>query len=107
NLLIHRAICTDELVADESREEVMDQGPLVVPPSEPARGLEHPFLTHALCSHVLDDLVVELDDGLVELDDDQVLVVAFVADNRLAITVPRYVQDIVDIRLQQQPVWVV
>ena len=102
DLLVHRAGRTDELVADESREEVMDDGPLVVPARQPAGGLEHPFLTHALRPGVIDELVVELDDGLVELDDDQVLVVARVRDDRPAVAVTRHVQDTVDVRLQQQ-----
>src|SRR4029450_12231801 len=54
DFLVYRAARPDELVADESREEVVDHGPLVVPTGQPARGLEHPFLTHALISGVLD-----------------------------------------------------
>ena len=45
---------------------------------------------------------MELGDGLVELDDDQVLVVACVADDCLAVAVARHVLDTVDIRRQQQ-----
>ena len=80
----------------------MDHGPLVVPPGQPAGGLEDPFLPHALRSRVIDDPVVELGDGLVELDDDQVLVVARFRDDRPAVAVTRHVLDTVDVRRHQQ-----
>ena len=102
DLLVHRAGRTNEPLADEAREEVVDDGPLVVPARQPARGLEHPFLTHALRPCVIDELVVELDDRLMELDDDQVLVVARVADDGPAIAVTGHVHDTVDVRRQKQ-----
>ncbi len=80
----------------------MDHGPLVVPPGEPARGLEHPFATDALRPGVIDDPVVELGDGLVQLDDDQVLVVARFRDDRPAVAVTRHVLDTIDVRRHQQ-----
>ena len=80
----------------------MDHGPLVVPPGQPARGLEHPFATDALRPRVIDDPVVELGDGLVQLDDDQVLVIARLRDDRPAVAVTRHVLYAVDIRRHQQ-----
>ena len=89
DLLVHRAGGTDELVADESWKEVVDDGPLVVPAGQPAGGLEQPFLSDALGPGVVDDLVVELGDGLVQLDEDQVLVVAPVRHDRPPVAATR------------------
>ena len=107
DLLVHGAIGTDELVADEAREEVMDDGPLVVPAGQPARGLEDPFATHALRPGVVDYPVVELSDGLVQLDDDEVLVVARFRDDRPAVAVTRHVEDAIGVQPHQKLVPVV
>ena len=79
----------------------MDHRPLVVPPRQPAGGLEHPFGPHALRSGMVDDPVVEPGDCLVQLDDDQVLVVAF-SGMTARPWMSRGVLDTVDIRRQQE-----
>ena len=85
---------------DESWQEVVDDGPLVVPARQPAGALEDPFGTHALRPQIIDQLVVELDDRLVELDDDQVLVVTRVPDDGPAVAVTGHIQNTVDVRRQ-------
>jgi hypothetical protein len=78
-----------ELVADDLRQEVADQDPLVVRRDDPAglREERRALQPRLLAGDVLDHVVVEADHRVVQLRDDDVLVVARVADDRPALRV--------------------
>src|SRR6266568_577030 len=75
----------------QSREEVVDDGPLVMPADDPACLVEPPFRGQLGDGRRLDDLVVILEEAEGELGDDQVLVVPGVPEERAALRVPREV----------------
>src|SRR6266508_2945965 len=81
----------DHVVPDEAREEVVDDGPLVMPADDPPSLIEPPFRWQLEDGRPLDDLVVIPEDAKGELRDDQVLIVPGVPEERSALRVPREV----------------
>ena len=79
--------------ADEQREELVHDEPVVVPEHEPARlGEDRGGVDEAeLLADVVDRLVVEQDEGTVEARDHDVLVAARVRDDRGPLAVARKV----------------
>ena len=74
----------DHRLADDLRQELVHDQPLVVPRREPARLREHVHRVAelALLADVVDRVVVEEQERAVQPGDDQVLVVARIADDR-------------------------
>ena len=81
----------DQLGADQPREVVVDDHPLVVPDGLAPRGLEDVRGGDAALAGQLDQPVVDLDHRHVQLRDDDVNVVARVADQRDSLGVSRHV----------------
>ena len=71
-----------ELLADQHRQEVAQQDPLVVPHRRAPRLLEDLGLGDAVLAQPVDDRVVRVQEDDVELVDEEVHVVARVADQR-------------------------
>lgn len=88
-----RVTCGD-VRTDDPRQEVVDDGPLVVPADDPLCLAEELTAgeTCALLTDMLDDLVVEAYEQQVQLRDDQVLVVARIADQRDLVVVSRQIR---------------
>ena len=81
----------DELRADEAREEVVHDQPLVMPAQHAARFVEHVALGCCVIAHAVDDQVVGLDERDLHLAHEDVDVVARVADEREPLAVARHV----------------
>ena len=80
-------------LADEQRQELVDDHPLVVPACQPLRPLEHFIVVGAAVArlHIVDRGVVEQQERGVQPGEHQVLVVARVADDRHAFGIARQI----------------
>jgi hypothetical protein len=66
----------------------MQDYPLIVPSHKALCLLKHVCLLHALTSERVDDLVVKLEEGHVQLRDEEMHIIALIAKQRNALTVP-------------------
>ena len=73
----------DARLADEERQELMEDHPLVMPPGEPAGCAEHLVWRRAMVTllHILHGLVMEEEEGGMEAGEHEVLIIARVGND--------------------------
>ena len=89
----------DEIVANQTREELLKDDGLIMPAQLAGRALEHVRVRHAAGAHAVDETVVGLNEREMHLRHEDMGVVPWIADDRGALAVA---QDVLTIRAGQE-----
>ena len=90
--LFEHLICKDR--SDERRQKLVQNDPLIMPAQLPGSFVEDVVVRYSGQPSVIDKRIVSFQHGEVQLRDQHVRVIAWVADNRRAFSVPLYVSSV-------------